>query len=92
MEKAPLGVRVWQGPQTLFSTHGNQLSSLSEVHGFKDFLCSAQLVESFDGQIYSYESVLKSKFVHQRPQQDEHYRENPWNHDPLKVRGVDYRG
>ena len=34
----------------------------------------------------------KRKFVHQRPQQDEHYRENPWNHELLRVRGVDYRG
>ena len=81
-----------QAPQTLLGTHGNQLPSPSGVHGFKDFLYSAHLVEAFDGRIYSYGSVLKSKFVHQRPQQDEHYRENPWNHELLRVRGVEYRG
>ena len=34
---------LWWGPQTYFSTHGNQLPSLSGVHNFKDFLCSAHL-------------------------------------------------
>ena len=72
-----LNSRVCQGPQTFFSTHSIHLTSLSGVHGFKDFICSAHLVGAFDGRIYSYESVLKSKFVHQRPQEDEHYRENP---------------
>ena len=33
----------------------------------------------------------KSKFVHQRTQEDEHYRENPSNHDLLTVMGVDRR-
>ena len=78
-------------PKTFFSTHGNQLPSRSGVHGFKDFLCSDHLLESFAGRIYSYGSVLKSKFVHQRIHEDEHYRDNPSNHELLTVRGVDCR-
>ena len=38
-------------PKTYFSTHGNQLPSMSGVHGVKDFLCSAHLHGSFDGRI-----------------------------------------
>ena len=78
--------RVWLAPQTLFGTHSNQPPSGD--HGFKDFLCSAHLVEAFDGQIYSLKHFHKSKFVHQRPQQDEHFRENPWNYELLRARGV----
>ena len=80
--------RVRQGPQTFFTTHDNQIPSLSEVYGFKDFLYSAHLLGSFVGQIYSYGSVLKSIFVHQGIQKDGHYREN---HEPLRVRRVDCR-
>ena len=69
----------------------DQLPSMSGVHGLKDFLCSAHLHGSFDGRIYSYGSVLKSKFVHQRIHEDEHYRDNPSNHELLTVRGVDCR-
>ena len=57
----------------------------------KDFLCSAHLFESFDGRIYSLKHFYKCKFVHQRTQKDEHYRENPSNHELLTVRGVDRR-
>ena len=64
-------------PKTYFATLDDQLPSMTGVHGFKDFLCSDHLLESFDGRIYTYGSVLKSKFVHQRIQEDEHYRENP---------------
>ena len=32
-----------QGPQTFFGTHGNQLPTLSGVHGFKD-LISRELI------------------------------------------------
>ena len=64
---------------------------MSGVHCLKDFLCSAYLLGSFDGQIYTYGSVLKSKFVHQRIQEDGHYRENPSNHELLKLRGVDHQ-
>ena len=53
------------------------------------FLWSSTFYSSFDGRIYTYCSVLKSKFVHQRTQEDEHYRENPSNHELLTVRGVD---
>ena len=70
-------IRVGQGPQTFFGTHGNQLPSLSGVHSFKDFLCSAHLLGSFDGHIYSLKHSHKSKFIHQRILEDEHYRENP---------------
>ena len=77
-----------QSPQTFFTTRNNQLSSLSEVYGFKVFLCSAHLLGSFVGRIYSYGSVLKSIFVHQGIQEDGHYREN---HEPLRVRRVDCR-
>ena len=84
-------IRLWFGPGTFLTRHNDQLPSLSGVHGLKDFLCSAHLLESFDGRIYTYWSVLKSKFVHQRTQEDEHYRENPSNHELLTVRGVDRR-
>ena len=57
----------------------------------KDFLCSAHLHESFGGRIYTYGSVLKSKFVQQRIHEDGHYRENPSNHELLTVRGGDCR-
>ena len=67
-------IRVGQGPQTFFGTHGNQLPSLSGVHGFKDFVCSAHLLGSFNGQIYTYGSVLKSQFDHERIQEEGHYR------------------
>ena len=32
-------------------------------------------------------SVLKCQFVHQRIQENGHDRENPWNHELLRVRG-----
>ena len=86
-----LAIRLCQAHQTLLGTHGDQLPSLSGGHGSKDFLCSAHLVEAFVGRIYSLKHFHKCKFVHQRPQQDEHYRENPWNHDLLRVRGVECR-
>ena len=86
-----MGIRAGGPPKTSFATLDDQLPSMSGVHGFKDFLCSDHLLESFDGRIYSYGSVLKSKFVHQRTQEDEHYRENPSNHELLTVRGVDRR-
>ena len=86
-----LHTRVGGGPGTFFLTHGNHLPWLSGVHGLKDFLCSDHLLESFDGRIYTYGSVLKSKFVHQRTHEDEHYRENPSNHELLTVRGGDCR-
>ena len=60
---------------------------MSEGHGFKDFLCSNHLIGAFDGRIYTYGSVLKSKFVHQRTQEDGHYRENPSNHELLTPEG-----
>ena len=69
--------RVWRGPQTFFNTHGNHFPLLSEVHGFKDFLCSVHFLVSFDGRIYSLKHFHNCKFVHQRIQQVEHYRENP---------------
>ena len=78
-------------PPNIFSTHGNQLSSLSGVHSLKDFLSSDHLVESFDGRSYTYGSVLKSNFYHKTTQQDGHYRANPSNHELLTVRGVDCR-
>ena len=83
--------RAGWGPQTFFLTHGNQPPSLSGVHGLKDYLCSAHLHGSFDGRIYSLEHFHKSKFVQQRTQEGGHYRGNPWNHELLTVRGVDYR-
>ena len=64
---------------------------MSGVHRLKDFLCSDHLLESFEGRIYTYGSVLKSKFVHQRIHEDEHYRENPSNHELMTLRGVDRR-
>ena len=75
--KHTITTRVEQGPQIFFGTHGNQLPSLSGVHGFKDFLYSAYLVGSFDGQIYSLKQFHTCKFIHQRIQEDEHYRANP---------------
>ena len=93
--RPPCSQLVWGraggGPGTFFSTHGNHLPWLSGVHGLKDFLCSAHLHESFDGRIYTYWSVLKSKFVHQKTQEEEHYRENPSNYELLTVRVVDRR-
>ena len=86
-----MDIRAGWSPQTFFSTHGNQLPSLSGVHGLKDYLCSAHLHGSFDGRIYSLEHFHKSKFVQQRTQEDGHYRGNPWNHELLTVRGVDCR-
>ena len=86
-----ISTRAGGGTGTFFSTHGNHLPWLSGVHGLKDFLWSAHLHESFAGRIYTYWSVLKSKFVHQRTQEDEHYRENPSNHELLTVRGGDCR-
>merc|ERR1712155_125336 len=78
-------------PGTFLTRYDDQLPLLSGVHGLKDFLCSAHLLESFDGQIYSLKHFNKCKFVHQRTQEDEHYRENPSNHELLTVRGVDCR-
>ena len=65
-----MNTRLWFGPGTFLTRHDDQLPSLSGVHGLKDFLCSAHLLESFDGRIYTYWSFLKSKFVHQRIQED----------------------
>ena len=59
-----VNIRVWWCPWTFLTTHDNQLPSMSGVHSLKDFLCSAHLLESFDGRIYTYGSVLKSKFIH----------------------------
>ena len=73
----PMYIRAGGPTKTSFATLNDQLPSMSGVHGFKDFLCSDHLLESFDGRIYSYGSVLKSKFVHQRIHEDEHYRGNP---------------
>ena len=85
-------IRVGWGPRTFFSTHGNQLPSLSGVHGLKDFLSSDHLVKSFDGISYTYGgSVLKSNFYHKTTQEDGHYRENPSNHELLTDRGGDCR-
>ena len=55
----------------------------------EDFLFIDYLLDSFNGTIYTNGSVLKSEFVHQRIQEDEHYRENPSNHELLTLRGVD---
>ena len=79
-------------PQPLYATLDEQLPSMSGAHGLKDFFCSAHLLESFEGQIYTYGSFLKSKFVPQKTQEDGHYRENPSNHELLTLRGVDRRG
>ena len=83
--------RAGWGLRTFFSTNGNHLPSLSGVYGLKDFLCSDHLHGSFGGRIYSLKHFNKCKFVHQRTQEDEHYRENPSNHELLTVRGVDRR-
>merc|ERR1711923_330638 len=83
--------RVRFGSGTFLTRHDDQLPSLQGVHGLKDFLCSAHLLEAFDGRIYSLKHFIKCKFVHQRTQEDEHYRENPSNHELLTVRGVDRR-
>ena len=40
-------------PATSFATLDDQLPSMSEAHGLKYILCSAHLLESFDGRIYS---------------------------------------
>ena len=86
-----ISTRVGGGPGTFFSTHGNHLPWLSGVHGLKDFLWSDHLHGSFDGRIYSLKHFNKCKFVHQRTQEDEHYRKNPSNHELLTVRGGDCR-
>ena len=44
-----------------------------------------------NGRIYSFRSVLKSKFIHKWTPEDGHYRENPSNRKLLTVRGVDCR-
>ena len=44
--------------QSTFSTHSNQLLSLSGVHGLKDFLCSAHILESFDGHEFTLMEVF----------------------------------
>ena len=85
-------IRAGWPPKTSFATLDDQLSSMSGAHGLKDFLCSAHLLESFEGRIYSLKNFHKCKFVHQRTQEDGHYRENPWNHELLTLRGVDRRG
>ena len=64
--------RVGWGPRIFFSTHGNQLPSLSGVHGLKDLLCSDHLVESFYGRSYSLKHSHKCNFYHQTTQQDGH--------------------
>ena len=84
-------IRVGGGSQTFFSTHGNHLPSLSGVHGLKDFLHSDHLLEWFDVRSYTYGSVLKSNFYHERTQEDGHIIENPSKHELLTVRGVDCR-
>ena len=83
--------RVWQGPQRFLTRHDNQLPSLSGVHGLKDFFCIDHLLESFYGGSYSLKHFHKSTFHHKRTQEDGHYRENPSNHELLRVRGVDCR-
>ena len=52
---------------------------------------SVHLLGSFDGRIYSLKHLHNCKFVHQRTQEDDHYRENPSNHEllTLTLRGVD---
>ena len=54
--------RAGGGSQTFFSTHGNHLPPLSGVHGLRDFLCSAHLLESFAGRIYSLKHSHKCNF------------------------------
>ena len=56
-----------------------------------DFLCSAHLLGSFEGRIYSLKHFNKCKFIHQITHEDGHSRENPSNHELLTVRGVDRR-
>ena len=51
-------------------------------------MCSSSWILLMD-KIYTYGSVLKSKFGHQRIREDGHYRENPSNHELLTLRGVD---
>ena len=84
-------VRAGWPHQPLSGTLDDQLPSMSGAHGLKDFLCSAHLLESFEGRIYTYGSVLKSKFVPQRTQEDGLYRKNPSNYELLTLRGVDRR-
>ena len=84
-------IRAGWPPKTSFATLNDQLPSMSGVHGFKDFLCSAHLHGSFDGQIYSLKHFHKSKFVPQRTHEDGHYGENPSNHELLTVRAGDCR-
>ena len=85
-------IRAGWPPKPLSATLDNQLPSMSGAHGLKDFLCNAHLLESFEWRIYTYGSVLKSKLVTQRTQEDGYYRENPSNHELLTLRGVDRRG
>ena len=84
-------IRPGWPPQPLSGTLDDQLPSMSGAHGLKDFLFSVHLLESFEWRIYSYGSVLKSKFVPQRTQEDGHYRKNPSNHELLTLRGIDRR-
>ena len=71
--------------------HDDQLLAMSGVHGLKDFLCSAHLLESLDGRIYSLKHFHKCKFAHQRTHEDGHYKQNPSNHELLTLRGVNCR-
>ena len=75
--KSLLCSREGMTPKTSFATLDDQLPSMSGVHGLKDFLSSAHLHGSFDGRIYSLKHFHKCEFVHQRTQEDGHYRENP---------------
>ena len=65
--------------------------ALSGGHGLKDFLCIDHLLESFYCGSYSLKHLHKSTFHHKRTQEDGHYRENPSNHELLRVRGVHCR-
>ena len=49
-------IRAGGPPKTFLTRHDDQLPSMLGVHGLKNFLClcSAHLLESFDGQIYTY--------------------------------------
>ena len=85
-------VRAGWPHQPLSGTLDDQLPSMSGAHGLKDFFCRVHLLESFEGRIYSLEHFHKCKFVPQRTQEDEHYRENPSNYELLTLRGVDRRG
>ena len=84
-------IRAGWPHQPLSGTLDDQLPSMSGAHGLKDFFCRVHLLESFEGRIYSLEHFHKCKFVPQRTQEDEHYRENLSNHELLTLRGVDRR-